>query len=95
LNYCKNSGDKYSDIVRLSITIVLENQYIHYFNFIYFSRSSIVERMPVLISNQTSNNSEQQQEQIYDQDDDSLVDGPTNHVTSNEPVVRNKLVSLI
>jgi hypothetical protein len=51
-----------------------------------FLRPSIVERMPVLISNQTSNtNNTEQQEQTYDEEDKEEI----NHVTTNEPVVNN------
>jgi len=53
-----------------------------------FLRSSIVERMPVLISSQTSNaNHTGQQEQIDNQEENSSIDGRTTHVSSAEPVV--------
>ncbi len=53
-----------------------------------FIRSSIVERMPVLISSQTSNtNHTGQQEQIDNQEDNSSIDGRTTHISSAEPVV--------
>lgn len=52
-----------------------------------FLRPSIVERMPVLINNQTptANNGEQQ-EPIYDPDESLTNDQHTNHVASNQPV---------
>jgi hypothetical protein len=49
---------------------------------VLFLRSSIVERMPVLINTQTTNtNNGESQEPIYDQENQ------TNHVSSTEPVV--------
>ncbi len=44
-----------------------------------FGRASIVERMPVLISNQTSNTNEEHPSN----------DRQTNHVSPNEPVGRD------
>ncbi|CAF3373341.1 unnamed protein product [Rotaria sp. Silwood1] len=51
-------------------------------------RPSIVERMPVLISNQSSNtNTNEQQEQIYNQEENTSNDRQINHTPSNEPGV--------
>ncbi|CAF2401217.1 unnamed protein product [Rotaria sp. Silwood2] len=56
-------------------------------------RPSIVERMPVLISNPSSNtNSNEQQEQIYNQEENSSNDRHINHVPPNEPVDLLKLL---
>ncbi len=50
-------------------------------------RASIVERMPVLVSNQPANTNNT--EQVYDREEQSSNDRQiTNHVSSNEPVVR-------
>ncbi|CAF1108009.1 unnamed protein product [Adineta steineri] len=50
-------------------------------------RSSIVERMPVLISNQTSNtNSSEPEESIINSKENSPVNGKHEHVPSDEPI---------
>ena len=49
-------------------------------------RPSIVERMPVLVSNQAANTNNT--EQVYDREEPSPTDRQTNHNSSNEPVVR-------
>ncbi|CAF0787641.1 unnamed protein product [Rotaria sordida] len=55
-------------------------------------RPSIVERMPVLISNSSSNpNANEQQEQIY-QEENPSNDAQINHVPPNEPVDLLKLL---
>ncbi|CAF4201744.1 unnamed protein product [Rotaria socialis] len=51
-------------------------------------RSSIVERMPVLISNITASaNNPEQQEQIDNQEENVSDNAQTNHVPQNEPVI--------
>ncbi|CAF4485301.1 unnamed protein product, partial [Rotaria magnacalcarata] len=51
-------------------------------------RSSIVERMPVLISNITASaNNTEQQEQVDNQEENVSDNAQTNHVPQNEPVI--------
>ncbi len=84
--FTKHNPIRYFFIERWLILIIKSNV-----DFVL--RGSIVERMPVLISNQTSNTTNnEQQEQIYDQEENSSIDRQTNHVSSNEPVVNNILI---